>query len=123
MRTVTLVIHFQSGQQTLENPEKPWIFFAPVKIPWKTLKLKHAPEKLCFEADFLCTNIWPYSTAAFLILGRQSRPLLTSVDSDGTIDRHTGGCRGCNTLNAFLPSVNSAILLYESRNSAIVSAH
>ena len=35
----------QGGQQTLktletlEDPEKPWIFFTPGKIPWKTLKL------------------------------------------------------------------------------------
>ena len=35
----------QGGQQTLEDHENPWIFFAPGKIPWKTLKLHSTPEK------------------------------------------------------------------------------
>jgi len=45
----------QGGQKTLESlgdPKKPWIFFAPGKIPWKTMKLQPSPEKLCSEADF-----------------------------------------------------------------------
>jgi len=36
---VLLLAFKQVGQQTLEDPEKVWIFFAPGKIPWKTLKL------------------------------------------------------------------------------------
>jgi len=53
-RILTLLCVFQGGQQTLEtlrDPEKPWILFSPGKIPWKTLKLQHSPEKLCSEAD------------------------------------------------------------------------
>ena len=42
----------QGGQQTLGDPEKPWIFFAPGKIPCETLKLQPTPEKLRSEADF-----------------------------------------------------------------------
>ena len=42
----------QQTLETLEDPEKPWIFFAPGEIPWKTLKLQPTPEKLCSEADF-----------------------------------------------------------------------
>ena len=29
--------------------------------------------------------------------------LLTGMDSDETIDRRTGECRGCDTPNTFLP--------------------
>ena len=65
------LMQLQGGQQTLEtlkDPEKPGIFFAPGKIPWKTLKLQHTPEKLCSEADFPHVNFWSYSTVAFLFL-------------------------------------------------------
>ena len=51
----------QGTQQTLEDPEKPWIFFAPGKIPWKTLKLQPTSEKSCSEADFPRINCWPCS--------------------------------------------------------------
>jgi len=63
-----LLLLRQGGQQTLEtlkDPEKPWIFFAPGKIPWKTLKLQHTPEKLCSEADFPHDNFWSYRAVAF----------------------------------------------------------
>ena len=45
----------QGGQKTLEaqeDPETPWILYAPGEMPWKTLKLQPTPEKLYFEADF-----------------------------------------------------------------------
>jgi len=42
----------QRTLEALEDPEKPWILFAPGKIPWKTLKLHPTPEKLCSEAFF-----------------------------------------------------------------------
>ena len=78
----------QGGQQTLEtleDPEKPWIFFVPGEIPWETLKLQPTPGKLCSEADFPSTDIWPCSTATFLIWGRLCLPLLTGIGSRETI--------------------------------------
>ena len=57
----------------MEDPEKPWILFAPGKIPWKTLKLHPTPEKLCSEADFPCINFWPCSAVAFFIPVVQGR--------------------------------------------------
>ena len=39
-----------------EDPEKRWIFFAPGKIPWKTLKIEPTPEK-CSESDLPHINI------------------------------------------------------------------
>ena len=60
---ITLI---QGGQETLEDPEKPWIFFAPGKLPWEALRLQPAPEKFCSEADFLCSNIWPCSAVTLL---------------------------------------------------------
>jgi len=66
----------QGGQQTLdtlEDPEKPWIFFASGKIPWKTPKLQPTPEKLCSEVDFPRINFWPCSAFAFFIPVMQGR--------------------------------------------------
>jgi len=66
-------LYVKGGQQTLEtqeDPEKPWIFFAPRKILWKILKLQPIPEKLCSEADFPPSNFWPGSTVTFLIWGK-----------------------------------------------------
>jgi len=37
----------QGGQQTLEDPEKPWIFFAPGKIPLNPETTTH-PLKVMF---------------------------------------------------------------------------
>ena len=68
--------------------------------------------------------------------------LLTGMDSDGTINGHAGGCRGCDTPTTSLPSaisaifsnhlvestmipchsVNSAIRLYDSIRSTVVCA-
>ena len=63
-------IQLQGGQQaleTVEDPEKHWIFFAPGKIPWKTLKLQPIPVKLCSEAYFPCINTWLCSAVTFFI--------------------------------------------------------
>ena len=53
--------------ETLEDPKKPWIFFAPGKIPWKILKLQPTPEKSCSEEDFPRINFWPFSAATLFI--------------------------------------------------------
>ena len=74
-RTLVLVANMilLGGQQTLEDPEKPWILFTPGKIPWKALKLHSTLEKLCSEAYFPCINLWPCSAVAFLISVMQGR--------------------------------------------------
>ena len=64
----------QGGQQTLdtlEDAEKPWILFAPGKIPWKTLKLQPIPEKLWSETDFPCINFGLAELLHFLFLYRK----------------------------------------------------
>ena len=56
-----------------EDPEKLWIFFAPGKIPRKTLKLQPTPEKSCSGAGFPCINFWPCSAVTFSIPVTQRR--------------------------------------------------
>jgi len=69
----------QRTLEALEDPEKPWILFAPGKIPWKTLKLHPTPEKLCSEADFPYINLWPCSAVAFFIPVMQGRRIYDVV--------------------------------------------
>jgi len=63
----------QQTLETLEDPEKLWIWFAPGKITWKSLKLQITPEKLCSEADFLCINTFPCSAFTFFFPVKQER--------------------------------------------------
>ena len=48
------------------NPGRPWITLDFV-CPWKTLKLRPTPEKLCSEANFPCINFLACSAVAFFI--------------------------------------------------------
>ena len=71
-----MIVFAQGGQkslETLEDTEKPWILFAPGKIPWKTLKIHPTTEKLCFEAYFPCINFGPCSAVALFIPVMQGR--------------------------------------------------
>ena len=72
-------MYTQDGQQTLEDPEKPWILFASGQMPWKTLKLHPTPEKLCSEADLPRINFWPCSAVAFFIPVTQRRRIYEVV--------------------------------------------
>ena len=105
--TVIIVIIISQGCQqilkSLEDPEKPWIFFVPGKIPWKSLKLQPTPEKLCCEADF-CAKIFEIAVLLRFLIGVvYVSSLLIGMDSEETIDGDIGWLRGCNTLNAFPP--------------------
>ena len=72
-------------QQTLEDPEKPWILFSLGKIPWKTLKLQPTPEKLCSEVDFPRINFWPCSSATFFIPVTQGRRIYDVIGGKNSV--------------------------------------
>ena len=75
----------QGGQQTLEDPEKPRILFAPGKIPWKTMKLQPNPEKLCSEVDFPRISFWPCSAATFFIPVTQGRRIYEIIGGKSSV--------------------------------------
>ena len=72
-------------------------------FPWKTLKFQPTPEKLCSEADLLVKILGLAVLLRFSFGVDYVSSLLTGMDSDKTIDGHTGGFRGCDTPNTFPP--------------------
>ena len=65
------------------NPGRPWIFFAPRKMPWKTLELQPTPEKSCSSADFSRINFWPCSAATLCIPVTQRRRIYEVIGGGG----------------------------------------
>ena len=76
-----------------ENPRRPWKTL-DCPCPWKTLKLQPTPEKLCSEADFRVKIFGLAVLLRFWFGVDYVSSLLIGMDSEETIDGHTGGFRG-----------------------------